>query len=176
MIATPAHVLVVVLVLVVTAAAAVTDARSGRIPNGLSLSLLAVVFSGDLVRGGTGAFLASLSGLVLCGAVPLFLFSRGAMGGGDVKLLAAIGSALGWARGLEVQITAYVAAALYAVAMLACRGELMRTLASAARLFVPVPRTGTVVPSDAEPPAVRLGVFVLLGCVLVVARSALGLS
>lgn len=166
--------LIVVLVLVVTATAAVTDARSGQIPNGLSVSLLCGVLLGDLVWGGTAEVLSSLAGLVLSGAVPLLLFSRGAMGGGDVKLLAAIGAALGWARGLEVQLAAYVAAALYAIALLAFRGELRRTLGSTARLVMP--HKGSVPSSTAEALTVRLGVFILFGCVFAVTRSALGLS
>ena len=33
----------------------------------------------------------SLGGMLLCGAVPLFMWWKGALGGGDVKLFAAIG-------------------------------------------------------------------------------------
>lgn len=168
------HVGVVALALSVTAAAAVSDARTGLIPNGLTASFLAAVLVGDLVWGETGALLASVRGLLVCGAVPSFLFSRGAMGGGDVKLLSGIGAALGWARGLEVQLAAYVVAAVYAVGMLARRGELKRTLVSVASLVVP--RAVTVRPPDAESPTLRLGVFILLACLLAVIRSALGAS
>jgi prepilin peptidase CpaA len=169
------HVGVFVFALAITGAAAVTDARTGRIPNGFAVTLLGVVSLGDLVWGETGAFLRSVSGLVVCGAVPLFLFSRDAMGGGDVKLLAALGAALGWARGLEVQLAAYVVAAVYAMVMLVRRGELKRTLASAVSLVVP--RRGTVPPpSNADAPTVRLGVFILLGCLFAMTRSVLEAS
>jgi prepilin peptidase CpaA len=165
------------LVLVVTAIAAVTDARSGRIPNFLSLPLLGVFSLGGLVWGGTGEFLASLGGIVVCGAIPFLLFWRGAMGGGDVKLFAAIGAALGSTLGLEVQIVAYVAAALYSVAMLIRRGELTRVFASTARLLVPANGSLTVSSVEGEPPpTVRLGVFIFLGCLLSVGRAGLGLS
>ncbi|MEP4380658.1 MAG: prepilin peptidase [Alphaproteobacteria bacterium] len=68
--------------------AAVTDLRSYRIPNSISLAIAAsfpifVLAGGADFRGGLFA-----GGLVF--AVGVFLYSRGWMGGGDVKLLAAL--------------------------------------------------------------------------------------
>jgi prepilin peptidase CpaA len=96
----------------VTAAAAVTDARSGRIPNVLTVPLVVLVPPLRLALEGAGGLAAAVVGVVACGLVPLLLFLRGAMGGGDVKLLAAIGAVLGWRAGLEVQMAGYLVAAI----------------------------------------------------------------
>ena len=97
------------------------------------------------------------------------------MGGGDLKLFAAIGAALGPTPGLEVQIVAYVAAALYAGGGLIRRGTLTPVLVSAARLVVRAHRSPTAFIADGNPSqAVSLGVFIFLGCVLSAAHCAWG--
>jgi prepilin peptidase CpaA len=75
--------------------AATIDLRSRRIPNWLTFSL---VISGLAVNGigigpasGGSAFLGFLVGFTL----PLVLFLLGALGGGDVKLLAGVGAWMG---------------------------------------------------------------------------------
>jgi len=90
-----------------TAVAAVTDARTGLIPNWLTLpSLLGALLIHGLI-GGPGALgWATLSGFS-CGLVPLVLFRAGAIGGGDVKLFAVLGALVGVHSGLEVQMTSY---------------------------------------------------------------------
>lgn len=56
----------------------------------------------------------SILGLVIGGGVPLInaTISRGAVGGGDVKLMAALGAALGWQNALYVFALSHVAGAL----------------------------------------------------------------
>lgn len=80
---------------------AVIDWRSRRLPNWLTL-LTCVVGLGLAARGGLHlSFLQSLAGLAV-GFVLLFpAFAIGALGGGDVKLLAAVGA---WTGPLGVLI------------------------------------------------------------------------
>lgn len=164
-------------VLIVTGAAAISDARSGRIPNVLTLPLLLGALLVHLLWGGPTELLASFGGIVVCGIIPLFLFRRGAMGGGDLKLLAAIGAALGPAQGLEVQAMAYVAAALYSGIILVRRGALITALASAARLVVRASGSATRLDRDEKSPnVVSLGVFIFLGCVLSAGCAACGVQ
>lgn len=61
-------------------------------------------------------------GLLALGAVMLllYLFSRGGMGEGDVKLAAVLGCWLGWEQGLTCLLLAFVGGAVVGLALLAC--------------------------------------------------------
>jgi len=87
---------------------ALNDIRSGRIPNWLTYTSLAAAL---VVRGaiaGWPGLRSGLQGVALAGGLFLLLFLLGGMGGGDVKLMAAVA---GWAG------TAQVAALLIASAL-----------------------------------------------------------
>jgi Flp pilus assembly protein protease CpaA len=96
--------LVVVILAVVIAAG--FDLRGFRLPNWLTLSLMAsgVVWN-CLTRGGQGLAIG-VTGILVSGLPLLLLYSRGAMGAGDVKLMAGIGAWMGAWFGLHVIIVA----------------------------------------------------------------------
>ncbi|HEX7478382.1 MAG TPA: A24 family peptidase [Polyangiales bacterium] len=151
--------------LVVVALAAFFDTRTGRIPNLVTLPPLAAA---PLVHGlvsGPGALGGSFLGAVLCAAVPALLFVRGGMGGGDVKLFAALGALLGTQLGLEIELGSLWLAALCVCARLAWHGQLFAVLGYAlhALWWKLAPDTGLV----RQPPATlgsdfRLGAAI--GC------------
>ena len=70
-----------------------------------------------------------------CSAVPLLLYRAGALGGGDVKLLASVGVWAGPILGLQVELYAFVLAAFYATARLAHEGQLPRLIGNSAVLL-----------------------------------------
>jgi len=108
-------------VVLVAAVAAVWDARWRRIPKWLTLPALALGLAFHLASGGFGgALLAAAVGLV-CGLV---LLQLGAVGGGDVKWLAALGALLGWHLWLWSIEFGLLAAGGLALAQLAARGQL----------------------------------------------------
>lgn len=114
--------------ILLAAIAAATDWKTGAIPNWLTLPPLVVapVVYG-IAHGWTGV-VVSLGGLVICGLVPFLLWRQGAIGGGDVKFVAAVGASAGILVGLEVELVAFVVAGLYAMGRLAWDGELIKTL------------------------------------------------
>lgn len=110
--------------------AAVTDWRKGEIPNWLTFPPL---FLGPLMWGlaeGPTGLAESVAGMLLCAFIPFLLFKLGAIGGGDVKLVAAMGAVAGWKLGLEFELAGFVVAALYALGRLAYEGKLLRTLSN----------------------------------------------
>jgi len=77
------------------ALAAVIDGRCRRIPNWLTFGLLLGGLGKALAFGGAGRFETALLGMLAGAALPLVLYAISALGGGDVKLLAAIGAWVG---------------------------------------------------------------------------------
>jgi prepilin peptidase CpaA len=149
---------------VVTLIAAITDMRTSRIPNWLTYPLLVVAPIASYFSGGVHPLVGSLLGIVLCGAVPLLLFVRGAMGGGDVKLFAVLGGVLGPAAGVEVQFFAYVAVAFLLLARMAWDGKLMVTMGNVLRagfnLVVPERLQKPLEPSMLTSMRMGLAIFV----------------
>lgn len=164
---------------IVTAIAAWRDLRTGKIPNGLTIGTLilapvahvayalAVQKTTGLDALQEGAF--SVGGALVCGAVPALLHRGwGAIGGGDVKLFAAVGALCQTMLGLEIQTHGLFVAVLVAPAYLAYDGKLFTTLKSAMVLLlnplVPKARRASVSPELTT--WFRLGPAVLAGAVL----------
>jgi prepilin peptidase CpaA len=76
-------------------AAAITDLRERRIPNVLTLSLLASGLCRGAMLGSWGGLGHASLGMLAGAAIPLLLFAISALGGGDVKLMAAVGAWVG---------------------------------------------------------------------------------
>ena len=160
--------------LALTCAAAVIDARSGLIPNWLTLPTLALAPLAHALQAGPGALGGALLSALLCAAVPLLLFARRAMGGGDVKLFAAAGALVGLHAGLTLQLLSYALATLLAMGWLVQSGELLPMLGRALRLLAGMfsARARRAAPAAAALTSVRLGVSVFIAdAVLLIARG-----
>ena len=72
--------------------AAAIDARTGRVPNLLNASFLAVNVMGSLLSGAPASVVASLT---LLSVLPALLIHRLGIGGGDLKLAIALTPILG---------------------------------------------------------------------------------
>ncbi len=149
-------------------AAAITDTRNGTIPNWLTLPPLVAAPLAYLAIGGVYAALTSIFAALVCGIGPYLLFRRDAIGGGDVKLLAAIGAVAGITIGIEGQLFGFVLAAVWALAITAWRGGLLRLLGNS--LFLAL---NPILPQRwhreivrQEMTSLRLGAFILVGVVV----------
>lgn len=79
----------------VVVAAAVFDVRTRRVPNALTLTATVAGMICSTVGAGWSGLATSASGFVVGLALFMPFFVLGGMGGGDVKLLAAVGAWLG---------------------------------------------------------------------------------
>ncbi len=104
------------------AAAAVLDVKSRRIPDWLTLPALAWALGASLLPSNWRPWDALSGAIVAAGLLlGLALLSRGGVGGGDVKLSAAIGASLGVQGGLFVLAAAQLSAALIALPLFLTR-------------------------------------------------------
>jgi prepilin peptidase CpaA len=154
------------LLLVIAGCAAFTDLRSGHIPNWITLPPLLVAPLVYLLVGGPTALLSSLFGALVCAAVPALVFfaSPAGMGGGDVKLLAAIGALAGAYLGIEIELYSFLAISAYALLLLAWRGQLRSALRNSVltflNLFLPRERRWPIVAESMT--TLRLGGAILV--------------
>lgn len=111
------------LALLVLLVAAVSDVRSFEIPDILTIALLVTAACYGLATPGFGWVSHVAAPLVML-AVGLFIFSRGWMGGGDVKLLVGVAGWVGLA-GLPMQLASVaLAGGGLALVLLLSRGVL----------------------------------------------------
>ena len=154
------------LLLVITACAAFTDLRTGQIPNWITLPPLLAAPLVYLLAGGPEALLSSAFGALVCAAVPALVFfvSPAGMGGGDVKLLAAIGALAGAYVGIEIELYSFLAISAYALLVLAWRGQLRSALRNSVltflNLFLPRERCWPIVTESMT--TLRLGGAILV--------------
>jgi len=107
-----------IMLVVVVLIAAVTDLRSRRIPNLLTIPALIVALGMRAFVGGD-FFLDGLAAAGITLALALPVFALGGVGGGDVKLLTAVGAFLGFERLWgALFVTLLVGAALAIVSVL----------------------------------------------------------
>ena len=104
-----AHIVLLVTLLLATW----TDVRSRRIPNALLYPALLLCLAASFRDAGQEGLIDSLLGVFVCGGLLLLAWLAGGLGGGDVKLAAVIGAALGWADGLYALMWTFTLAAIW---------------------------------------------------------------
>lgn len=170
----------VLLAVLLAAIAAGWDLRTGEIPNRLvaagAVLCVPATLGASLAGGSAGvlrALLTMIAGVVLVSIVPVALFRAGGMGGGDVKLLAVLGAALGPGAGMEAELYAFVSALLYAPVRLIWEGKLVHAMkttgALAVRPLLPKGRRPAPVAVD-ELTALRFAPAIFLGVLVAVAH------
>src|SRR2546425_11393857 len=87
--------LTVATVVIFVALCVIADVRTRRIPNAISGSAVLLGITLNTAYQGTAGLLESLAGLGVTMGVLLWPFAMGGIGGGDVKMMGAIGALLG---------------------------------------------------------------------------------
>jgi prepilin peptidase CpaA len=87
--------IIIVLSAIVLGTAVVTDLRSSRIPNWLTLPAMTIALGAHMWTNGIAGLFFSLTGLGAGFALFLIMHLAGHIGAGDVKLMAAVGALMG---------------------------------------------------------------------------------
>ncbi len=109
-------------------AAAVFDVRTHRIPNWLNLAGIAAGFALALALNGVAGLRDAALGFGLGFGVYFAMYLLRAMGAGDVKLMAAVGSIVGPANWFAVFVFTSVLGGVLALALVVYKGRLSKTL------------------------------------------------
>ncbi len=119
----PAHTTAFALAGTACGLAAGTDLAWRRVPNTLTLPLLAAA---PLLAAFDGAHAALIAAGIVAGGLVLgtFVHALGVLGGGDVKLLAGVGALAGFPACINVALYSALCGGVLAIAVSAARGEL----------------------------------------------------
>jgi len=159
-----------VVLIVVLLVSAVTDIRGGKIYNWITYPAMALGLIGHALFGGLSAgeesigLFGSLAGLAV-GFLPLVLaWSAGWIGGGDAKLMGAIGALGGWRLAVAAMFYGFVVGALMAVIVMTRRRVVRRTLGRIGRfLYLALaPGAGTKLETK-DSPTVPFGLALCIG-------------
>ena len=112
------------------------DLRTRRIPNALTLGAALLAFGVSALTGGASQAGSSLIGWIAAAAFWLPIYALGGMGGGDVKLIAAIGAWLGPADVIHAALYAAIAGAAMALVLAIVRGCALQTFQNLRLLLV----------------------------------------
>jgi prepilin peptidase CpaA len=99
----------------VALAACICDLRTRRIPNLLTLGAAGAGFAYHLWSGGAGALGLSVLGWLIGLLVFIVPFALGGLGGGDVKLVAALGAWIGPAEAIWLTVYTAIAGGVAAI-------------------------------------------------------------
>jgi len=124
--------------------AAIEDLRARRIRNWLTFSLILTgIFQSFIGHDGISPGAAGL-GMLVGFALPLALYVLGALGGGDVKLLAGVGAWLGPGPVFEVFCTTAVIGLIIVLAQATAQGRLRTLSRNSAVLAINLVHVGDV--------------------------------
>ena len=110
--------------------AVVTDVRSRRIPNWLNLLIVVTGLGNAAFSGVPVSFTHALLGMLAGFGILIIPFALGAMGGGDVKMLAGIGAWLGAMATVQVYAVAAVVGLIVVITQCAATGRLTRLISN----------------------------------------------
>jgi prepilin peptidase CpaA len=161
----------------VAVAGAFNDVRSARIPNKLTYNaILAAIVARTVLLGLPGVKSCGV-GILIAGGLFAVLFVLGAMGGGDLKMMAAIGAWVGGTHILTVVIAIGLAGGVLALASTIFSRNTFQTVRNIVRLIAyrftsglqPHPEMNIQAPGSKRVP---FGLAIALGTLFCAANTA----
>ena len=141
------------------------EIRERRIPNWLTLGAIALGLGAAAIEGGMDGLVDSALGLAIAGGLFLPFCRLGVVGGGDMKLMAAVGALVGWPMVLRVVCNTCIAGGVIAIAIMAWHGILLTTLANTFRIMVGMQRRSQGLHN---PPMVPYALAITIGTLIAV--------
>ena len=157
---------VTVLLLVFVLVAVVTDMTQHKIYNWTTYPGMLIALVINAAGFGLVDWYASLLGLLLCGLAMVACFVCFKVGGGDVKLMAMIGAALGYEQGLTVMLWTFVLGACMGIIVLIWRVGPWALMTQTLRHLMWTIRLGQFVPLTPEERALLQPPLFLAPCAL----------
>ena len=114
---------------------AVIDLRTARIPNRLTYTALLAALPLRTVLLGLSGLKSGAIGVLVAGGLFLLLYALGAMGGGDMKLMAAVGAWVGSTQVMTLILAAALAGGVLAIGRIIFRNTVDETLRNTMRLI-----------------------------------------
>lgn len=157
------------ILLLLVLVAALTDVWKGLIYNWLTLPVILIGLVLATYQGGWAGTAASIFGVFIGGGLLFIPFIFGAMGGGDVKLMAAIGALMGPYFTLETLVVSILAGGCMGLVLMIARGKLLPTLkwytGCLKAFFMVISYKGTAfsLPKSPEVGTAPFGVSILIG-------------
>lgn len=151
------------------ATAIVTDLRSSRIPNWLTIPAMIFGLAVHAWLHGLEGLLFGLYGLLVGAGLFLLIHLSGNIGAGDVKLMAAVGAMVGAESALESGVLAILVGGLYALGAMIYQWGLVSTVSRLSGVFQGLAVTGGQVAWAHEltlPFRLRYGVAIAVGTLL----------
>src|SRR5688500_13461019 len=124
-----------VIVTSIVIVACVFDVRTRRIPNVLTLSAAVAGLLYHLATSGLGGLQTAAAGWILGLLLLLPYFALGSMGGGDVKLVAALGAGLGPWETFWLAMYAGIAGGVLGLIVALAHGYLRRAITNVSLIF-----------------------------------------
>ncbi len=148
------------------------DVRYRRIPNAFVLATLAGGFAVNAIFGGLSGVYSSIAGCALAFVLMFTLHIFGAMGAGDVKLFAAIGTVIGGSLVLPTFLVVVITGGLLATVSIIRTGTVVSTMNRVFQILVGM-LPGWQIPKFAVPVdrkyTIPYGVAITLGSILSIA-------
>lgn len=158
------------------AAAALDDAVTGKVRNAITLPCIVTGLLGHaVISGGMGLADAAIG--LAAGFVPMFIIWKfGAIGGGDVKLLAAVGTLAGWRFVITAMFFGLGVAVVMSLVMLIAGRQLLDTFKRIG-IFAYLTASGANPPGPTDKTSRKLpfGLSLCIGCAMVLILELAGL-